>query len=98
MTEVPDSETHPYKLGNEYGWNLYKNIDDSLDGASQTALTTSYTGVAFIKTQTGGVIFMNEENITAGELAFKLANNGTTFDNEEIEGSMKQMANLNVAA
>ena len=98
MTEVPDSETHPYKLGNEYGWNLYKNIDDSLDGASQTALTTSYTGVAFIKTQTGGVFFMNEENITAGELAFKLANNGTTFANKEIEGSMKQMANLNVAA
>jgi len=97
-TELADSESHPAQVGNEYGWNLYKKIDDSAEGASLTALTTSYTAVAFIRTQLGELFFMNEESVSAGELAYKLANNGTTFSNDEVRGSMEQMACLDIAA
>ena len=97
-TELADSESHPAQVGNEYGWNLYKNIDDSLEGASLTALTTSYTGVAFIRTRNSELIFLREENVTAGELAFRNLYNGTEFSNDEVRGSMAQMACLDIAA
>lgn len=97
-TELADSESHPAQVGSEYGWNLYKNIDDSLEGASLTALTTSYTGVAFIRTRNSELIFLREENVTAGELAFRNLYNGTEFSNDEVRGSMAQMACLDIAA
>ena len=97
-TELADSESHPAQVGNEYGWNLYKNLDDSLDGASATALTTSYTAVAFIRTQLGELFFMNEESVSAGELAFRNLYNGTEFSNDEVRESMEQMACLDIAA
>ena len=97
-TELADSESHPAQVENEYGWNLYKNIDDSAEGASLTALTTSYTAVAFIRTSGRELIFLREENVTAGELAFRNLYNGTEFSNDEVRGSMAQMACLDIAA
>lgn len=84
-TEITNERAHPAQVGDEYGWNLFKNISDS-------ELATPFTAVAYIRTTANEIIFLNEITKSAAQLAQDLIDADNEYDETSLEGSLADLA------
>ena len=84
-TEITNERAHPAQVGNEYGWNLFKNI-------SEQELATPFTAVAYIRTTDDEIIFLDEITKSAAQLAQDLIDAENEFDETSLEGSLADLA------
>ena len=85
MPDTANTEQTKGLLEVHYVWNLFKNI--SLD-----SLTTAYTAVAYIRTESG-IVFFTQSTASVKSLATALLATDE-FDNESLDGSLKYLSDL----
>jgi uncharacterized repeat protein (TIGR02543 family) len=84
-TEITNERAHPAQVGDEYGWNLFKNI-------SNEELATPFTAVAYIRTTADEIIFLDEITKSAAQLAQDLIDADNEYDEASLEGSLADLA------
>lgn len=93
-TELATPSSHPVADANgDYGWNLYVGMEN----ASNSDLTRNYTAVAYIMTNEG-IVFFGETTKSAAQLAYELAHGTTADADNNLEGSLNNLADLYVPA
>ena len=84
-TPLANSEDHPVQVGDNYGWSLFKNISDA-------ELGTPFTAVAYIRTASNEIVFLNEITKSAAQLAQDLIDAENEYDATSLEGSLADLA------
>ena len=89
VVDFPSATATPKKVGNNYVWNLYKNISNS-------ELKTDFFGVAYIKIQVADVVsyvYLQQGKVSAKSLANDLIQSGA-YAADAFGGSLAYLANL----
>ena len=91
-TEVPAEKAHPAEVDGNYGWSLFKNIDTSNPATVDANLTAQYTGVAYIRTASDEIIFLNEITKSAAQLAQDIIDAENGYNGASLDGSFGYLA------